>query len=244
MTPKKIIIVEDDKMLCTIFKMFLKDLGHTLSGIFCNGQEAIDHCKNTPPDMVFMDIHLQGEINGIEAADIIQRNYKIPVVFLSSDTEDETIKKAMSINCYGFLVKPTHKVTLTTAIEQAVLKYQYETKPQQLSRYYHEMLQATDRAVIVLHNNKIDFINTTAAQLLQQQQEQLINSDVTAHITPESLKLFNEKIHYVKKNNIRIEYFPATWQLSNNTLDLNMIAIAINFPEDSNKIQLILKERN
>ena len=65
---KKILIVEDDKMLCTIFEMFLTDLGYELTGISQTGLDAISKCDADKPDVVLMDIHLKGNINGIETA--------------------------------------------------------------------------------------------------------------------------------------------------------------------------------
>lgn len=123
---KKILIVEDDKMLCTIFEMFLTDLGYELTGIAQTGVDAIGKCDANKPDVVLMDIHLKGNIDGIEAAKKIHEAYNIPVVYVTSDIEQETIQKAIYKNTYGFLMKPIYQSSLRVAIEFAYAKHVYD----------------------------------------------------------------------------------------------------------------------
>ena len=123
---KKVLIVEDDKMLCTIFEMFLTDLGYELVGISQTGANAIEMCKADTPDVVLMDIHLKGNINGIDAAKMIHSEFNIPVVYVTSDIEQETIEKAIYKNTYGFLMKPIYQSSLRVAIEFAYAKHAYD----------------------------------------------------------------------------------------------------------------------
>ena len=127
---KKILIVEDDKMLCTIFEMFIKQLGYELTGISHSGSDAIKLCGITKPDVVLMDIHLTGEINGISAAREIHHLYDVPVIYITSDIEEPTIKKAIYKNTYGFLMKPIYQSALRVAIEFADAKHQYDKSGQ------------------------------------------------------------------------------------------------------------------
>ncbi len=126
MADKKILIVEDDKMLCTIFEMFLKQLGYELTGISHSGEEAINLCLITKPDVVLMDIHLKGEINGIFAAKKISDLYDVPVVYVTSDIGESTIKTAIYKNTYGFLMKPIYQSSLRVAIEFAHAKHHFD----------------------------------------------------------------------------------------------------------------------
>jgi len=123
---KKILLVEDDNMLCTVFDMFISDLGYELVGVTRNGNDAINFCSGYCPDIVIMDIHLEGEMDGIETAKIINERYEVPIIFLSSDFEKETINKAVIANTYGFLSKPIYKNSLGAAIEFAIAKYNFE----------------------------------------------------------------------------------------------------------------------
>jgi two-component system, response regulator PdtaR len=123
---RKILIVEDDKMLCTIFEMFLTDLGYELTGFSQTGADAISKCEENPPDVVLMDIHLKGDVDGIDTAKKIHEAFNIPVVYVTSDIEQETILKAIYKNTYGFLMKPIYQSSLRVAIEFAFAKHIYD----------------------------------------------------------------------------------------------------------------------
>lgn len=125
---KQILIVDDDKMLCTVFEMFLRDAGYTNVGIVQAGEEAIEFCKITKPDIVLMDIRMQGEMDGIETSKQLVKLYNIPIVYVTSDIELETIRKSVVKNIYGFLVKPVLPVTLKTTIEFACAKFKYDNE--------------------------------------------------------------------------------------------------------------------
>lgn len=123
---KKVLIVEDDKMLSTIFEMFLKELGYELTGISLTGNDAIEMCRKDVPDVILMDIHLKGDMDGINAAKKIHEEFSIPVVYITSDIEQETIKNAIYDNTYGFLMKPIYQSGLRVALEFAYAKHKYD----------------------------------------------------------------------------------------------------------------------
>jgi len=123
---KKVLIVEDDKMLCTIFEMFIKQLGYELIGISHTGEDALNLCQISKPDVVLMDIHLKNDLSGITVSKILGDLYNIPVIFITSDIEESTIKSAIYKNTYGFLMKPIYQSTLRVAIEFAHSKFQFD----------------------------------------------------------------------------------------------------------------------
>jgi len=166
MTTRKVLIVEDDKMLCTIFGMFLNDLGHELLGICQNGREAIEYCRKKQPDVILMDIHLSGSINGIETATAILQIIDVPIIFLSSDTEEATVYEAIHTNSYGYLIKPTNKTTLGIAIELAVHKHLFEHELKISHRRYRDLLDDSFDGIIIINDNlSFEFINNSALKL-------------------------------------------------------------------------------
>ena len=126
MAKKKILIVEDDKMLCAIFEMFIKELDYDLIGISQSGNDATKLIAINKPDVILMDIYIEGNITGIETAKLIYERYDIPVIFVTSDIKEETIKEAIHKNTYGFLMKPVYKSTLGVAIEFAYAKHLFD----------------------------------------------------------------------------------------------------------------------
>lgn len=118
MDKKRILIVEDDKMLATIFKMYLESLGHELIGFYQDGHVGIDVAKVEKPDIVFMDINLKGEISGIDAAKTIINELKIPTVFLSGEERQENIDAAKATGANGYLKKPVSKELLDQTLNE------------------------------------------------------------------------------------------------------------------------------
>ncbi len=122
---KKILIVEDDKMLCTIFQMFVQELDYELAGTVHTGTDALNAVENdTDIDVILMDIHLDGKLSGIETATYLEKNgFEIPVVFITGDGNPDTIEEATLPNVYGFIIKPVYMRNLGIAIEFACAKF-------------------------------------------------------------------------------------------------------------------------
>ena len=123
MSKAKILIVEDDSMLCTVFEMFLDELGYSQCGTVPSGEEALTHCETNSPDLILMDIHLDGEIDGIDVAKVVREKYNIPIIYISGDSDVSTVKRAVLLNTYGFMTKPVYKNSLELNIEFALVKH-------------------------------------------------------------------------------------------------------------------------
>jgi len=123
MDKAKILIVEDDSMLCTVFEMFLDELGYSQCGTVASGEAALEHCESKTPDLILMDIHLDGEIDGIETAKRIFGKHNIPIIYISGDSDVSTVQRAILPNTYGFMTKPVYKNSLELNIEFALIKH-------------------------------------------------------------------------------------------------------------------------
>ncbi len=84
MNPSKIIIVEDEDVVADKLKSRIEDFGHSVSHILSSGEKAIDAIKESEPDLVIMDIMLKGEMDRIETSQIINRDYDIPVIYITA----------------------------------------------------------------------------------------------------------------------------------------------------------------
>ena len=103
---KKILIVEDEVMLSAWLKIQLEDEGYGVCGNFTTGEEAVEFVQNTKPDLILMDINLVGEIDGIEAAEIITEKSNILIIFMTGYEEPEIYERAQKIKPIAFLTKP------------------------------------------------------------------------------------------------------------------------------------------
>ena len=121
----EVLIVEDEMVLAIGMEASLEDLGYEVSGIESTAKNALSHVANNLPDIVIMDINLKGKDSGIEAAKQIWKRHKIPIVFLTSYSDDLTVKNAMESEPYGYLVKPCRDKDLDIAIKMALHKHNY-----------------------------------------------------------------------------------------------------------------------
>ncbi|MDC0933680.1 response regulator [Arcobacteraceae bacterium] len=120
-----VLIVEDEIVLAMSIELSLKKIGFYVSGIETTADDAITHVQNNHPDIILMDVKLDNESSGIDAANIIWKRFQIPIVFLTSYTNDKTMKKAMECEPYGYLIKPCRDEELKITINMAIHKHRY-----------------------------------------------------------------------------------------------------------------------
>jgi CheY-like chemotaxis protein len=118
----QVLIVEDDQVIVKIAEWRLAKLGYEVCGKAETGQDAIDIVMSRHPDLVLMDINLKGDIDGIETAKRIKKEFNIPVIFVTSHSDGETVKRAKEIHPDGFIRKPFDDDDLRVGIELALKK--------------------------------------------------------------------------------------------------------------------------
>lgn len=138
----RILIVEDEGIIALDIAESIEFLGHEVCGIAKSGTEALLLAKSTQPNLVLMDIHLQGPSDGIEAAMQIKSNFKVPIIFLSAFADDETVERAKLIEPYSYLIKPFEERALKTSIEVALHKFRIDQEMKASSLAREEALQA------------------------------------------------------------------------------------------------------
>jgi CheY-like chemotaxis protein len=119
----KILVVEDDCSVATVLESRLESFGYLICGVVSSGAQAIDAAFRQHPDLVLMDILLEGEMNGIEAAHEISSHSDVPIIFLSCLSEEDVMDSAIRTNPYGYMVKPYDNNELRSNIEIALLKH-------------------------------------------------------------------------------------------------------------------------
>src|SRR5437763_16750311 len=119
MNQTNILVVEDERIIAFDLKQRLEALGYRISAVVPSGEEAIAKVAELQPDIVLMDIHLEGSMDGIEAAQRIHERLRIPVVCLTAYTEDETLRRAQASLPFGYLVKPIEARELHATIQMA-----------------------------------------------------------------------------------------------------------------------------
>jgi CheY-like chemotaxis protein len=120
MTSYQIIVVEDETIVALDLKNRLTRLGYSVPAMAATGPEAIAVAEKYQPDLILMDIRLQGDMDGIEAAQIIRQRASVPVIYLTAISSPDTINRAKSTGPVGYLVKPFDERDLLALIKSAL----------------------------------------------------------------------------------------------------------------------------
>ena len=191
MTPARILIVEDDRVVARDIQQQLQQIGHEVLGMAVRGEDAIALALETRPDLVLMDIRLGGNIDGIEAANQIRRQCQIPVIFLTAYSDDETVQRASQAEPFGYLLKPFEDSQLRTVIEMALYKHAAERKLRESERRYATTLSSIGDAVIATDRiARVTFLNPVAEMLTGWLQEDAIGRPVA-----DVFQIVNEETH-------------------------------------------------
>lgn len=126
MAKSKIMIVEDEWVTADDMRMSLESLGYTVTSVSSSGEEAIQNAEKDKPDLVLMDIVLQGEMDGIEAAGQIRACYNIPIIYLTAYSDEKILERASITEPFGYIVKPFVNEDLKISIEIALYKHRIE----------------------------------------------------------------------------------------------------------------------
>ena len=126
MSVDRILVVEDEAVIAMDIESQLRSLGYHVTRCVDTGQEAVLQARNLRPDLVLMDIQLRGELDGIAAAKIINSSFNIPVIYLTSHSDESVVERAKKTQPYGYLLKPFGNRELQTTIEIALHRHRME----------------------------------------------------------------------------------------------------------------------
>ncbi len=159
----KILIVEDENIIALDIKKNIEMLGYEVLEVFDNGIKVLKYLETNVPDLVLMDVFIKGELDGIETAEKILKHYDIPVVFITSASNEENIERAKQVSPFGYIIKPFDLTDLRITIEIALSKSKDVKLVKKSERLLNTILKNISDGVIVSDNdNVIQFINTRA----------------------------------------------------------------------------------
>ncbi|HVY25926.1 MAG TPA: response regulator [Polyangiaceae bacterium] len=159
----RIFVVEDEAIVREDIAQTLRELGYEVSGTAQSGAEALFAVEQLTPDLVLMDIKLAGRVDGIQTAAAIRKRWSIPVIYLTSHSDEATLARAKETGPHGYLLKPFNERDLRTAIEVALRKSELEKKLEQRERWFSTTLASVGDAVIATDaEERITFMNAVA----------------------------------------------------------------------------------
>lgn len=194
----KILVVEDQKIVAIDLKTSLQSLGYHVPALATSGEEAIRKAEEIRPDLVLMDIQLEGDMDGIAAAEYIYNRLNIPVIYLTAHSDTNTLRRAVKVGPFGYILKPFDEQDLITSIETAFRRYQLEQKVKESERWWATTLKSVGDGVIATDaTGNIKFLNPVAEALTGWKHEDAVGLDVT-----EVLDLINSQTRATSKNPI------------------------------------------
>lgn len=113
---KNILIVEDEMIIALMIEKMVENLGHSVIAKVPSGEEAVELALKYTPDLILMDIRLQGEMDGIEAMIKIRKQIDVQVIYISGNTDNLYKKRVKQSDCLGFLTKPITINDLNSAV--------------------------------------------------------------------------------------------------------------------------------
>lgn len=163
MIAARILIVEDDRIVARDIQHQLSRMGHVVVGMSASGEDAVRMACSQQPDLVLMDIRLEGEMDGIEAARRIRDAHRIPIVFLTAYANDEVVHRASLTEPFGYLLKPFEEPQMRTVIQMALYKHASDTRLRLSERRYAATLASIRDGVILCNRDgRVDFMNRAA----------------------------------------------------------------------------------
>ncbi len=142
-----VMIVEDEAIIAKDIKQTLKNFGYGVTKTAFSGEEAIEQIPISNPDLLIIDIMLNGSLNGIQLASRIQEKHDIPIIYITAYADDEILKRAKKTEPYGYLIKPFEERELRTTVEIALYKHRTE---KQLRESFEKLKKNLEAAVTAL----------------------------------------------------------------------------------------------
>lgn len=213
MANAKILIVEDEKITSEHIKLGLESAGYQVVGMVTSGEEAIKKVEELPVELVLMDIHLKGEMDGIDAAEEIRERFGIPVIFLTAYSDENTVQRAKITEPsgyiikepFGFIKKPFLEDELHTIIEITLYKHRTEKRLREHERWLQAVLNSISDAVIATDSlRQVKFMNGLAEDLtgwieadaIGMELEEVFNIMGMESISKDSLEMVKVPLHH------------------------------------------------
>jgi len=193
-TKKSVLIVEDEMIIAVNIALQLNNLGYQVTGIISKAEEVLPHIKQQIPDILLMDINLKGEMDGIELANLIQTEYKIPIIFLTANADEAYFQRAYATKPYVFISKPFKNIDLQRAIELTLIRVDEVTIKKEIEEVLAEPFIISD-AIFVRNHDKMIKVNINDILYIEAERNYCkIHCKDKAHLLVSTLKDLEEKL--------------------------------------------------
>ncbi len=135
----RILVVEDERITSRAIQGHLTNRGYIIADTACSGEEAVRKAGDLRPDIVLMDVTLEGEMDGVSAAMEIRTHYNLPVIYITAQLDDSTWERVKMTEPYGHVLKPIDENVLFAAIEMALYRHSLDRKLKRSEERYRRI---------------------------------------------------------------------------------------------------------
>ncbi|MCZ2078580.1 MAG: response regulator [Bryobacterales bacterium] len=200
---KQILIVEDEGLIAADIQRRLERLGYSVPAIARSGEEALDWARSRKFDLVLMDIRLNGEMDGIAAAQALKVEFETPVVYITAHADQETINRAKLTEPFGYILKPIGEAELRSTVQISLYKHEMERRLRASEAWLSATLRSVGEGLIATDTEgEIVFMNPVAEHLTGWS-----NADAHGRPLMDVLRLVEESTRATAKNPI-VDLFP------------------------------------
>jgi len=209
MSNTRILVVEDESIVAKDIQNTLVKLGYEVPVTASSAASAYEKLEMIKPDLVFLDIKLKGEEDGIHIAEHIKEKYNIPVIFLTSYVDQATLDRAKVTEPYGYIVKPFNESDLKTTVEMALFKFGRDREVRDREQRLVNALAKVDESIIIIDvDGRISYLNEKAENLLGYGSNSAVGIDIFQLINIEtegSVGIKKDQLMESMKNNKPVE---------------------------------------
>ncbi len=184
----RILLVEDEGIVATDIERCLEDAGFEVVAIAASAEDAMREASRTRPDLVLMDVRIQGAVDGIEAGRQLFQRFKLPIIYLTAHGDRDTIERAKTTEPLAFLLKPFKPIELTRAVEFGLNRAQAEKQVREREQAFLSAMESIGDAVLTADaQGSVRFINRATEELTGWSQDQALGRPITeiVSIAPE-----------------------------------------------------------
>ena len=149
MKTARIVLVEDERIVALHLQQQLTNLDYEVAGVAASGRAALEHIIRERPDIVLMDIHIEGDMDGIETVSKIPQDLHIPVIYLTAYSEEATLERAQATRPYGYLIKPYSERELHATIQMALERSRAEAALRASEDRFRSIVSAISEGIFI-----------------------------------------------------------------------------------------------
>ena len=193
MSNAKILIVEDDAIIGRHIQAILKKNNYQVCELASSGLEAIQKANEQHPELILMDIQLEGPMDGVETAQAIQASFSVPIIFLTAFADSPTLQRAKITDPFGYVLKPFEERILVTNLEMALNKHSLEQRLRESEEQFRTLVENQDEGLGIINpEGTFTFANPAMETIIGACSEGLIGKRLSAFLAPDSIQIEQE----------------------------------------------------